>query len=100
MLFRKHRRCDTTVIVRNIPETCYGLKLTQQLSFCPQKAMLAGRVLQARSDTYSILYLRLDNNLSNSFISFSISSVAEHRDTLILKNHLSIDDIIHETDNA
>ena len=40
----KHRRCDATALVRNIPETFKGLGLSQQTAFCPQKAMLAGIV--------------------------------------------------------
>ena len=34
----KHR------LVRNIPETFKGLGLSQQTAFCPQKAMLAGKL--------------------------------------------------------
>ena len=41
----KNRRCDTTALVRNIPETFKGLGLSQQTAFCPQKAMLAGMIL-------------------------------------------------------
>ena len=38
----KHRRCDTTALVRTIPETFKGLGLSQQLVFGSTKAMLAG----------------------------------------------------------
>ena len=38
----KHRRCDTTALVRTIPETFKGLGLPQQPVFCHQKAMLVG----------------------------------------------------------
>ena len=43
----KHRRCDTTALVRAIPETFKGLGLSQQPAFCPQKAMLADMVYNA-----------------------------------------------------
>ena len=40
------------------------------------------------------IYFPLDNNWNNSFISFSISSVSELKDTLSLKNRLSMDDFL------
>ena len=40
----KHRRCDTSALVRTIPETFKGFGLSQLTAFCPQKAMLAGIV--------------------------------------------------------
>ena len=33
----KHRRCDTTALVRNIPETFIRLEHPNKLSFVPQK---------------------------------------------------------------
>ena len=38
----KHRRCDTTALVRTIPETFKGLGLSQQVACGSPKAMLAG----------------------------------------------------------
>ena len=38
----KHRRPDTTALVRNIPETFKKVGMFQQFAFSPQKAMLAG----------------------------------------------------------
>ena len=40
----KHRRWITTALVRSTPETLKGLGLSQQIAFCPQKAMLAGMI--------------------------------------------------------
>ena len=41
-LICKNGRCDTTALVRTIPETFKGLGLSQQLAFGSTKAMLAG----------------------------------------------------------
>ena len=38
----KHRLCDTTALVRSIPEIFIRLEVSQQPAFCPQKALLAG----------------------------------------------------------
>ena len=41
----KHRRCDTTALIRTIPETFKGLGLSQQVAFGSTKAMFAGITL-------------------------------------------------------
>ena len=47
----KHRHCDTTELVKNIPGTFIWSGVSQQRALCPQKAMLTG--------TYCALYLCL-----------------------------------------
>ena len=45
----KHRRCDTSALVKTIPETFKGLGLSQQVACGSPKAMLAG-IMQLVSD--------------------------------------------------